>query len=427
MTMTKRTMESASSPTAAQGIRRASNTDLSTFLKKKWGSREDMSKTNSFHTEGPSVSTAASTNETFVPRMSIPKSAEATPVSAPPERLTALWGAMNEETRSTLMKNLQAQLADPKKVETEGHSRQPATKRMFFNSIQKMPSNDSQSEKADVVGPLPEMVAHATTDSPGEQTLSFSGDSMKSLLQRKVAANKMNDFGQRDNSKYHASMRMAPKPAALSTSQSHCNFSTKRLQRRTSSSTMKKCVSFEENPVQSVQAIDMCESELKNSVWYSDQEYTGMKNSIKRVLREQKSGAFQETDSSTMHGLEIFLNRRELKAKRKEAIDAVIFEQARQRIKRIPSDPMLLAEAYQRKLGGYGSKSCSNLFTNNLEGLGTQVHRSSSYSVDMVQAGSAMQNAVWGAPGTCHAPEKDLTATKNSASELRMKFMQSVA
>ena len=429
ITMTKLTTESASSPRAAASVRQASHSNLSSFLRKNWGSREDVSKSNSSHTKGPSVSTAGSTNANFVPRSaSILKSSEPAPVNANPDRLTALWGGMSDETRSTLMKNLQSQLAVPKKVETEVTTRKSTAQHAPLKSASKLPSSDSaqNNERGDIAGPLPARKVHAVRDDSSEgRTPSYSSDSMKSLLQRKIADNKLKDGDQQQNSKYHSStMRMIPKKqgGALLSSQSHCNFSTKStLQRRKSSkSVMKKCVSFEENPVQSVQAFDTCETELKNSVWYSDQEYTGMKNSIKRVLREQKSGDFEETESSTMHGLEMFLNRRELKEKRKEAISAVIFEQARQRIKRIPSDPMLLAEAYRSKLGGTGSKSCSNMLTKKLVGSGPRIHRSSSYSVDLAQVGGAMQNAAWGKNDTSCAPDE----SNNTASELRMKFMQ---
>ncbi len=422
MTMTKLTVESVSSPKTAATVRRASNSNLSEFLKQKWGSREDLSKTSSSLTDGPSVSTAASTNATFVPRASIMKSAEAGPVNNNPDRLTALWGAMSDETRSTLMKNLQAQLAVPKRAETEGNSRQSNAPNTILHSIQKLPSQDSQNEKTDVVGPLPEMKGLALHDSQ-QRTPSLSNtDSMKSLLQRKIAENKLKDADQPQRNS-QSLMRMVTKQAALTSSRSHCNFTTKGLQRKKSSSGMKKCVSFEENPVQSVKAIEMCESELKNSVWYSDKEYTGMKNNIKRALREQKTGAFEESESSTLHGLETFINRRELKEKRKEAIDAVMFEQARQRIKRIPSDPVLLAEAYRSKLGGGGTKSCSNLLTSKLDRPGTHIHRSSSYSVDLAQAGGNMQNAVWGNVETSY----ETVQVKNTNAELPMKLMQSAA
>jgi hypothetical protein len=348
------------------------------------------------------------------------KNAEAGPVNANPDRLTALWGAMSDETRSTLMKNLQAQLAIPKRVETEGNSRQPNAQNTHFNTIQKLPSQDSESEKTDVVGPLLDLKGLAPHDSQ-QRTPSFSNtDSMKSLLQRKIAENKLREADQPQRNS-QSLIRMVSKQAALTSSQSHCNFTTNALQRKMSSSGMKKCVSFEENPVQSVRAIDMCESELKNSVWYSDKEYTGMKNSIKRALREQKSGAFEESDSSTLHGLETFINRRELKEKRKDAIDAVMFEQARQRIRRIPSDPVLLAEAYRSKLGGGGTKSCSNLLTSKLDRPGTNIHRSSSYSVDLAQVGGNLQNAVWGNAETSY----ETVEMKKTTSELTMKLMQS--
>ncbi|GAX10540.1 hypothetical protein FisN_40Lh007 [Fistulifera solaris] len=422
MTMTKLTVESVSSPKTAPSVRRASNSKLSEFLKQKWGSREDLSKTSSSVTDGASVTTAASTNASFVPRTSIMKSSEAGPVNSNPDRLTALWGAMSDETKSTLMKNLQAQLAVPKRVETEGNSQQPNAQNTFSHTIQKRPSQDSQNEKTDVVGPLPEMKGLARYDSQQRTPSLSNADSMKSLLRRKIAENKLKEADQPQRSS-QSLMRMVSKQAALTSSRSHCNFTTKALQRKKSNSGMKKCVSFEENPVQSVKAIEMCESELKNSVWYSDMEYTGMKNSIKQALREQKTGAFEESDSSTLHGLETFIYRRELKEKRKEAIDAVMFEQARQRIKRIPSDPMLLAEAYRSKLGGGGTKSCSNLLTSKLDRPRTHVHRSSSYSVDLAQVGGSMQNAVWGNSETTY----ETVEMENRKSELTIKLMQSAA
>lgn len=372
-----------------------------------------MGKKDSFRAEGPSASPPSKTG--------ILKSSEAPPVHSNPDRISALLGAMSEETKSTLMKNLQSQLTAPKKAETEQiqPTAQQIRKDRYSSNTQSMSFNDSESEKTDLVGSLNQMKVFPINDSLEEGK--STSDSMKSLLQRKVAANQRNE---RLNK--YSSRRMGAKPAALSSSQSHYALSTSTLRREKSTTSMKKCVSFEENPVKSVKAIEAYETELKNSVWYSENEYNGMKNSIKTALRQKKSGEFEESENSTMLGLETFLNRRENKEKRKEAIAAVIFEQARQRIKRIPSDPMLLAEAYRSKLGGATSKSCSNFRTSHLDQPGTKVFRSSSFSVNVSQTGSAMQNAVWENHAT---DENDVerTAATHSSSQLHMKLMQGVA
>ncbi len=419
MTMTKPIMEDSPSPlmASAGSTRKGSKTNLSSFLKKTWGSRENMKKSISFHGDDASVTSAApSSNATFAPKRGMLETIEASPVSANPERLSVLLGAMSEEARGKLMMNLQSQLAVPKNAGAGSESPE------IQSSAPRM-NNNMFIKRTPATSPAYDRWNENTEGSPKERISVSNADSMKSLLQRKVAANQM--LGSGRNYSSGASMTMISKQSALSSSKSHYALSTSKFQRKTSVSGMNKSVSFQENPVQSITAIETCERELKNSVWYSDHEYTGMKDNIKNALRQQKSGEFEENDNSTLHGLEAYINRREMKEKRKEAIAAVMYEQARQRMKKIPSNAELLAEAYRTRFAGPTSQSYSDMLTNRNEKKRSQIIKSSSFTVSFSQAGSQMKNATWETEKR-HA-EGDRAKANSAISQFRMKMMESVS